>query len=89
METRTFQDRDGIRWLVWEVFPGEQLDGPVNGAPLLPRELADGWLTFESEGEKRRLYPIPPRWKEYPDDALDTLCRTAGWDRPERASTSA
>jgi hypothetical protein len=88
MATRTFQDRDGTGWLVWEVFPGEQLDAPVRGGTLLPPDLADGWLAFESEGEKRRLYPIPPRWLEYPDDSLEALCRAAEWVRPERASAA-
>ena len=26
--------------------------------------LANGWLTFESFTEKRRLAPVPPRWDE-------------------------
>lgn len=44
---------------------------------LFPLGMAEGWLTFESEGEKRRVYPVSPRWTEYSDDELAALCRMA------------
>lgn len=31
---------------------------------LVDMRLANGWLTFESFTEKRRLAPIPARWEE-------------------------
>jgi len=36
-----------------------KLDGRLD--PSHP--LAHGWLVFKSEGEKRRLAPIPPNWE--------------------------
>ena len=34
-----------------------------------------GWLVFESAGEKRRVYPVPPDWASWPDDELIALGR--------------
>ena len=39
--------------------------------------LADGWLVFECEAEKRRLRPVPHGWSDLSDDALAALGRTA------------
>jgi len=36
-----------------------------------------GWLTFESEGSKRRLRPIPAEWAHWSDEALEELCGRA------------
>lgn len=35
-----------------------------NRSILVDARLANGWLTFESFTEKRRLAPVPPRWDE-------------------------
>jgi hypothetical protein len=35
-------------------------------------EYSDGWLCFESEGEKRRLAPVPQDWDEAGPDRLTT-----------------
>lgn len=37
----------------------------------------DGWLTFESDGDRRRLAPIPEAWESCADDALVRLCERA------------
>jgi len=39
--------------------------------------LAHGWLTFDSDREKRRLAPIPAGWELLPDRMLSLLCREA------------
>ncbi len=84
MSTRTFHDRRGDSWLVRQVLPGQQLE-PEGGAGALPLDdMANGWLTFESESEQRRVHPIPPRWMEYSDDELGALCRLASPARTER-----
>jgi hypothetical protein len=44
-----------------------QLEGP----------LANGWLTFESFREKRRIAPIPAHWEELPNSELIALCARA------------
>jgi hypothetical protein len=35
----------------------------------------EGWLTFESAGQRRRLTPIPRGWETLPDLTLAELCR--------------
>ena len=37
--------------------------------------MVEGWLVFESldGGEKRRVYPVPARWTEMNDGALERL----------------
>lgn len=77
MTTRTFHDRRGDSWRVRQVLPGDEMEAHGGAAALVPAEMAEGWLTFEGESEKRRVYPIPPRWIEYSDDELGALCRTA------------
>ena len=36
-----------------------------------------GWLTFESDEERRRLAPIPLGWEGAPEHALRTFCHEA------------
>ena len=36
-----------------------------------------GWLTFESSEDKRRLAPVPSGWEHYPPERLELLCRMA------------
>jgi hypothetical protein len=43
----------------------------------LPDEWKEGWLTFESDGQKRRLAPVPAGWEELPGSRLELLCRMA------------
>lgn len=40
-------------------------------------EYNNGWLCFESEGEKRRLVPIPDDWVDMGPDRLATLLQAA------------
>lgn len=72
MSARRFRSPDGITWTAWEVVPGRVL-----GDTPLPPGLASGWLCFESTAEKRRLYPVPPRWQERPEAELWLMCRVA------------
>jgi hypothetical protein len=75
MATRAFTDRDGTTWLVWRVTPGANTVREYRPTTL-PEELVGGWLCFESEREKRRMYPVPPEWEALADDKLDLLCRS-------------
>jgi hypothetical protein len=77
MSTRTLQDRYGVVWLVWQVLPGQQPGTRGYTDASVTEETAEGCLTFESECEKRRIRPIPPRWTEYSDDELRAMCRMA------------
>lgn len=79
---REFKDSKGVDWLVWDVYPtGRSIDtgGLAAGAAFPSRELADGWLCFESASEKRRVTPIPHGWEELPPPRLEELCRNAGY----------
>ena len=42
---------------------------------VLGPDLANGWLAFQTAGEKRRLTPIPADWERLPTDELQQL-----WD---------
>ena len=39
--------------------------------------LENGWLAFESSGERRRLAPIPAGWEAATERELEQLCRSA------------
>ena len=40
-------------------------------------QLTQGWLAFQSEGEKRRLVPVPNKWEACDDAALEQLLAKA------------
>jgi len=67
-----FTDRAGKAWRVWHTLPrlAEQLT-------TLPPDWKAGWLTFESDGDKRRLAPFPANWEDLPPARLELLCRMA------------
>lgn len=67
-----FTDRTGRSWRVWQTIP--RLSKVfIARAPVW----ADGWLTFESEGEKRRLAPVPSEWEGLSPGRLELLCQMA------------
>lgn len=96
MALRDFTDESGRSWTVWDVHPvllerRHRNAGPPAGfrerrlhlrrRAIIPPELAEGWLAFESrDGDRRRFAPIPemPRgWSEASDDELRAWCKTA------------
>lgn len=61
MPLREVRD-DGRRiWTVWDTYPTSSRR--LNVRPGFQA----GWLTFECEGEKYRLHPIPAGWVEASD----------------------
>ena len=76
---RGFTDSTGVEWRVWEVFPttGGPFSVEAFGASLTETPFANGWLCFESTGEKRRLAPIPSGWEEHDPVVLQQLCAEA------------
>ena len=38
---------------------------------------AGGWLAFQSGTMRRRLVPVPPGWRDLPDEELLALCQRA------------
>lgn len=76
---RGFTDSTGVEWRVWEVFPTAAGQTVVRSSHTSLEEtpFANGWLCFESPGEKRRLAPIPEGWEFRDLPALEDLCREA------------
>ena len=72
---RTFTDRAGQQWTVFEV---KRSASDVRGGwTYLPTGYGDAWLCFERPLSKRRLAEFPAHWSELPDAELDALCETA------------
>jgi hypothetical protein len=67
---RTFADTTGLEWTVYEI---KKQDGSTERWSYLPDEFSDGWLCFESGTRKRRLTPIPARWRACDDEQLVQL----------------
>ena len=70
---RIFDDFRGKRWRVFAVYPTTSTIDPA----ALPAAFREGWLSFESEDEKRRIAPIPEGWEELSTEELRLLCHRA------------
>ena len=68
---RTLRDNEGRSWRVWHVRPQSSV---LRGASP---ELANGWLCFESDNEKRRLAEPRADWESLGDDELLALLAQA------------
>ena len=55
----------------------ERRRSPYRRSVTVASEYNNGWLCFESEGEKRRLVPVPEGWTEAGPDRLSTLLQAA------------
>jgi hypothetical protein len=75
MAVRDFVDANGVSWRVWPVTP-EALQ-PKTAAEDYLGDYGDGWLCFESTGERRRLPRYPTDWENLSDEALCTLLNAA------------
>ena len=71
---RVLLDSTGVRWMIFEV---KGPSGSDERASYLPEEYREGWLCFESSTSKRRLAPIPPRWREFGDEELERMLMRA------------
>ena len=67
MAHRTFRDRSGLEWQVWDVIPSKFVGATLDG----------GWLTFLAGDDKRRLAPVPLYWLSASEDELVTLLESA------------
>ena len=87
---RTFLDSKGTRWEVWLITPTaaerrkvdrrrtpERRRGRFRRSTAVASEYSNGWLCFESEGDKRRLAPVPPGWEEAGPDRMSTWLEAA------------
>lgn len=80
---RHITDSTGVEWTVFEV---KKQGGMKQRWSYLPDEFGDGWLCFESSVSKRRLTPIPARWRDFSDGELARLLSQA---QPVRRARSA
>jgi hypothetical protein len=55
----------------------ERRRSPFRRSVTVANEYNNGWLCFESEGEKRRLVPVPEGWTEAGPDRLSTFLQAA------------
>lgn len=82
MALRDFTDANGRTWTVWSVHPSSDVrlrstPTAATGEPDHHDLLRDGWLVFETRGERRRLVPIPLDWELVDEVALEELCGRA------------
>ena len=75
MALREFVDRRGVPWKVWDITP-ESIH-PVTRLEFVLGEFQEGWLTFESPNERRRLPELPGGWMNLSDVELELLCARA------------
>ena len=83
--SRTFRDSVGLTWevhLVEPVLRSQRADSWLDKldprAESASRERRRPWLVFEStEGEKRRLVPIPDDWTTCTDFEIERWCMKA------------
>src|SRR5436309_2263344 len=89
MAHRSFIDSLGRHWDVWSVMPvgAERRRRDSNPTwmsqerrmrredrDMIDDRWANGWLTFETRGEKRRLARFPEDWTELDSTQLEWLC---------------
>jgi hypothetical protein len=55
----------------------ERRKSPFRRNVTVASEFSNGWLCFESEGEKRRLAPVPHGWREAGPDRLSSWLQAA------------
>ena len=67
MALRSFRDSNGILWQAWDTLPEKIVSNTLEG----------GWLTFQREGEKRRLAPIPLYWANASEEEMRALLARA------------
>jgi hypothetical protein len=81
---RFLTDADGAEWTIWEVKPRLQSASVplITSLPPLADELRDGWLTFQSETERRRVAPVPAGWNAMSDAALLQILRDVSSQPP-------
>ena len=69
MAYREFVDSANVLWRAWATYP--------TVGKILSKGFENGWLTFESQTECRRLAPIPSGWENFSDPKLHLLLKAA------------
>ena len=55
----------------------ERRRSPFLRSVAVASEFSDGWLCFESDGEKKRLAPVPVGWQDAGPDRLSSWLQAA------------
>jgi hypothetical protein len=87
MAMREFVDSRGSEWRAWDITP-ERMH-PVTAREMFQGQYVDfmeGWIVFESAGERRRLAPYPSAWADFSVAQLEALLALAT-SAPIRTST--
>jgi hypothetical protein len=71
--SRVFEDDQQVRWTTFAVHPSSSKSDRAR----LPGAFQDGWLSFDSGSETRRISPIPEGWHLLSDDELRKLFQRA------------
>jgi hypothetical protein len=79
---REFVDAAGRQWDAFAVHPSAE----ISNRARLPDPYRNGWLSFASGDERRRLSPVPDDWQAMSEEGLRELCERA--ERVPRRSTS-
>jgi hypothetical protein len=66
---RILRDKHGVRWDVFAVYTNAGIAARWH----LRAPYSQGWLCFDSLGEKRRLAPVPPQWYRLGNSQLVAL----------------
>jgi hypothetical protein len=61
---RTVTDTQGRNWRIWHVVPQSAV--LIQTSP----QMSQGWLCFESDGDKRRMAQPPENWAALTDAEL-------------------
>jgi hypothetical protein len=69
MAYREFVDSADVLWRVWATYP--------TVGKVLSKGFENGWLTFESRTECKRVAPVPKGWEDLPDASLRALLKDA------------
>jgi hypothetical protein len=80
-----FVDSKGRDWAVREVKDPNLANIPRH--LLTQPEFAEGWLLFETPGEKRRLAPYPDDWTHLSVKQLEESCKHASRVDPVPSSS--
>ena len=77
VDRRAFRPSNGFEGEADRRRAPDRRRGPFRRSVSVASEYSNGWLCFESEGEKKRLAPVPIGWAEAGPDRLATWLQAA------------
>jgi hypothetical protein len=80
IERRKMERRSPVEnavFLIEQRVMGDRRATPAGARSAVASEFSSGWLCFASNGEKRRLAPVPVNWMSANDGQVAEWCRIA------------